>query len=102
MRVFKSNCPLWDDSIWLLIGEAGHDGKLTAYVSSMTLTERKQPYELIHDPSMRLDAREAKNLMDALWSVGVRPSSGEGNTGQLGAMEKHLEDMRRLVFKGPE
>ncbi len=29
---------------------------------------------------------------------GIRPSSGEGNAGQLGATEKHLEDMRKIVF----
>lgn len=38
-------------------------------------------------------------LMDALWSAGIRPSNGEGNVGQIGAMKAHLEDMRALVFK---
>lgn len=37
--------------------------------------------------------------MDALWSAGIRPSNGEGNVGQIGAMKAHLEDMRALVFK---
>ena len=41
----------------------------------------------------------AKRLIDALWDAGVRPSNGEGSAGQLGATERHLEDMRKLVFE---
>lgn len=49
-------------------------------------------------PMMILDDNEAVTLMDALWSAGVRPSNGEGNVGQIGAIKAHLEDMRTLVF----
>jgi hypothetical protein len=49
-------------------------------------------------PFMMLTRDEATDLMDALLSAGVRPSSGEGNTGHIGAMKAHLEDMRTLVF----
>lgn len=35
-------------------------------------------------------------LMDALWEQGVRPSEHKLH---LGAQEKHLDDMRRIVFK---
>jgi hypothetical protein len=89
---------MWDDSLWLLIAERGFDGEITAYVSEMTLKEHKRG-DMIGDPSMRLNRIEAQNLMDQLWESGLRPSSGEGNAGQLGAIERHLEDMRKLVFE---
>lgn len=52
-----------------------------------------------YDPMLRLGPDEAQSLMDALWSANVRPSTGEGSTGQIAAIERHLEDMRSLVFK---
>jgi hypothetical protein len=55
------------------------------------------PGELI-EPAINLTPEEATRLMDELWRAGVRPSSGEGNVGQIGAIQAHLADMRRLVF----
>lgn len=41
----------------------------------------------------------ARNLMDALWNCGVRPSNGAQTVGELSAVKSHLEDMRTLYFK---
>jgi len=49
-------------------------------------------------PFLSLSEEQAQSLMDALWSVGCRPSEGHGSTGQLAATEKHLEDMRKIAF----
>lgn len=49
--------------------------------------------------ALNLTMAQGQELMDRLWSCGVRPSEGMGSVGQLGAMERHLEDMRSLVFK---
>ncbi len=51
------------------------------------------------EPTFRLDPQGAQKLIDELWRLGIRPSSGEGNVGQIGAMKEHLNDMRKLVFK---
>ena len=52
-------------------------------------------------PSVRLDHREAKALMSALWQAGVRPDVHDRDpNAQINAMTNHLEDMRRLVFDG--
>ena len=40
---------------------------------------------------------EAQGLMDAMWNSGIRPSSGEGNVGMIGAMKDHIEDLRKTV-----
>lgn len=51
------------------------------------------------EPFMSLHVRAAQELMDELWRCGLRPSEGSGSAGALAATERHLEDMRRLVFK---
>jgi len=50
------------------------------------------------EPSMKIDYEAAQGLMDDMWSCGLRPSDGTGSQGQLKATERHLEDMRKLVF----
>jgi hypothetical protein len=52
-------------------------------------------------PSFSLKADNTQLLMDELWRIGFRPTEGHGSVGQLGAVEKHLADMRALVFKTP-
>ena len=48
---------------------------------------------------MTIRPDEAQQLMDELWRANIRPTEGAGSVGQMAACEKHLEDMRRLVFK---
>jgi hypothetical protein len=47
----------------------------------------------------RLSAESAQELMDDLWRCGLRPSEGGGSAGSLAATQRHLEDMRTLVFQ---
>lgn len=56
----------------------------------MTRTQRE---------SLSLTPEEAQQFMDELWRTGIRPTEGAGSVGQLAAIERHLEDMRTLVFK---
>jgi len=57
--------------------------------------EREQVEEGVQPgPSFVLRYEEAQGLMDQLWDCGLRPSEGNAGT----ATQKHLEDMRRLVF----
>lgn len=50
------------------------------------------------EPLMRLEQEEAQLLMDELWRAGIRPTEGQGSAGMMGAVQKHLEDMRALAF----
>lgn len=50
-------------------------------------------------PMLELDVKEAQRLMDELWDCGLRPSEGSGSAGALAATQRHLDDMRRLVFR---
>ncbi len=49
-------------------------------------------------PALHLRTEEAQQLCDALWEAGVRPTNGEGSTGQLAATQAHLADMKTLAF----
>jgi hypothetical protein len=65
-------------------------------------------FEPIENPAVRLEstlsiAREqAQTLMDDLWNAGLRPTEGTGSAGALAATQRHLEDMRTLVFRKPQ
>lgn len=50
-------------------------------------------------PALRLMPEESQMLMDELWSMGFRPTEGTGSAGSLAATQRHLEDLRHLVFK---
>jgi len=50
-------------------------------------------------PSLSMRDEEAQQLVDELWRLGFRPTEGTGSAGSLAATERHLADMRHLVFK---
>jgi len=52
-------------------------------------------------PTFSLQPSAAQELMDELWRCGLRPTAGHGSAGAIAATERHLEDMRALVFKTP-
>lgn len=52
------------------------------------------------NPTFNLGQAEAQELMDGLWQCGFRPSEGSGSAGALAATQRHLDDMRKLVFLG--
>ena len=49
-------------------------------------------------PTFILDNKAAQELMDDLWSCGLRPTEGTGSAGAMAAVQEHLADLRRLVF----
>jgi hypothetical protein len=55
--------------------------------------------QMASDPTFSLTSDAAIKLMDEMWAAGIRPTQ-VGTAGQLAATERHLEDMRTLVFKG--
>lgn len=50
--------------------------------------------------TFELDPAAGQQLIDELWRCGLRPTEGTGSAGAMAAVERHLEDMRRLAFKG--
>lgn len=52
----------------------------------------------MHTPTMRLTLTAAQQLMDELWTCGIRPSEGQGSAGAMAATRDHLKDMQRIAF----
>ena len=52
----------------------------------------------IRRPTIQIETRVAQMLMDELWTCGLRPSEGTGSAGALAATQRHLDDMRKIVF----
>jgi len=55
----------------------------------------------VFPPSISLSPETLQNLADELNNMGIKPQKGFLE-GKLEATDKHLEDMRRLVFKNNE
>ena len=71
-----------------------------AYALPLTLvTRRREDEGLPALPAFTLSREASQQLMDELWQVGLRPSEGSGSAGALAATQRHLDDMRALVFK---
>ena len=52
----------------------------------------------MHSPSFRMWHTDAQELMDSLWSAGLRPAQGKQSEGVTAAQGRHLEDMRAIAF----
>jgi len=81
----------WNNRVSLLIKR----GNATAEPITMKLREELE----ILQPAINLTTQEAQNLIDNLWSCGLRPTEGSGSAGSLAATERHLKDLQRIVFK---
>lgn len=87
----------WSKSIEVaLVREEGKTRSVAEQLIMRTVGDN----ECIGGPTFTMQEEDAQALMDALWGCGLRPSEGSGSAGQLAATQKHLEDMRTLVFKG--
>lgn len=76
-------------------------GNTVACATEVVFTQG-DPDEMASVPTMlRIPEDAAQELMDCLWAVGIRPTEGSGSAGAMAATQKHLEDMRRLVFELP-
>ena len=80
-------------SIW--IGERHHDGY--AYAKEVTVHKEDEAAP-VTSPAMHISNHNAQLLMDDLWQAGLRPSEGAGSAGALRAVERHLDDMRKIAF----
>ncbi len=85
----------WSDTIELLLRIRTASGQLSC--GTNVEMETVEPGHQVN-PTFRLRTEKAQQLMDDLWSCGLRPSEGTGSAGAMRATEKHLDDMRRLVF----
>jgi hypothetical protein len=98
-RVHVQREPFMGDQIDVLISQRA-TGSLPCYAEPVIFREIP-PEELPtrREPTFSLTPEAAQSLMDELWRCGLRPTEGSGSAGSLAATERHLADMRALVFK---
>jgi hypothetical protein len=72
-------------------------GNVVQYAEPLTIKTAPEGGAIA--PCFELDEMSVQQLFDDLWRIGYRPKCGEGSEGHLGATNRHLEDMRKLVFE---
>ncbi len=100
-EVFIGREPFWREvRFWFRSISWTPDTKTVAYglpLTLKTITPDEEGAE--QPPTLSMRDEQCQQLMDELWRVGFRPSEGSGSSGSLAATERHLADMRHLVFK---
>jgi len=81
-------------------GDVTYSGRSTHIAQPLVFKEYEKG--ALTSSCIGLDQDEAEDLMNALWKCGLRPSNGEGNVGQIGALKDHLEDKKtdKEFYKG--
>jgi hypothetical protein len=80
----------WNRAVELLLHQEGS-------VGTVTMVPIAHP-DIAVAPTCSITPEAAQPLMDDLWNCGIRPTEGAGSAGAMRATERHLEDMRKLVF----
>ncbi len=90
----------WGHQIEFILCDVDIDGKIIGYCTLPTVCALKPEQEGEAMPAtFSLNYHDAQILIDSLWDCGLRPSEGSGSAGALLATQKHLGDMRKLVFE---
>ena len=92
----------WSGSVKFLLKHRSWtpESSIFSHASPITLvqlTPKNEGMEL--PPTFSLNDEATQALMDEIWRAGFRPREGSGSAGSLAATERHLADMRHLVFK---
>ncbi|MGE4074945.1 MAG: hypothetical protein AB7F22_05300 [Reyranella sp.] len=93
----ETRCALqnWDRAVEVRIAMVG-EGRFDAMQPAVF---KEHPLGAFIQPGLVLPIETAQGLMDQLWQCGLRPTEGSGSAGALAATQRHLDDMRALVFK---
>ena len=89
---------VWSRTIGLFIMQERQDGR-RMFPRVVKWEELPEDQMARPEDTLRVSPTAAQEMMDGLWSCGIRPSEGTGSAGAMAATQKHLEDMRTLVFK---
>src|SRR6478752_1525327 len=100
-EIFLGREPFWRDvKFYFRHVSFSPDHSTVSYALPLTLKQLTPADEGVEQqPMFSIKDEECQHLMDELWRVGFRPSEGSGSAGSLAATERHLADMRHLVFK---
>lgn len=82
---------------YINIHMAVHDGDGKSSVARPVVFDVIEDLAATFSPMLQLDPRDAQKLADQLWVAGIRPTQSLPSEGQVGATDRHLQDMRALV-----
>ncbi len=85
-------------NVGIFVEETSSDGRRLCIAEPLVMKEHEM-YANDPQPTVSLTPTAAQQLIDDLWDCGLRPSEGSGSAGQLAATERHLKDMRTIVFE---
>lgn len=94
--------PFYSRGLGVIIGMENADGDLKSYVKAPLVFEPVGENDLIVDPTigMHHGLEFMQAALETAWRMGLRPKNWRiETTEQVAAMEAHLQDMRRLVFR---
>lgn len=102
IRFHAAREAFFGEIITICMWQPANEGKDDAYIADpIVFRKRMQGDHTVPPATMALSRDAAQRLMDELWHVGLRPSEGSGSAGSLAATERHLADMRAIVFTTP-
>lgn len=93
---FNAQIPPFDTLVELRMIHRDENGTTSA-AKTVQMVERDHKSGPL-EPFLRLEISEAQELMDSLWTAGLRPTEGRGSAGALDATQKHLADLQRVAF----
>jgi len=95
IRIRVHRDPCWDGypMYWL----ERSNGKTELLQDDLTKRELED-YEMYQRATAILSHDAVVELMNSLWAAGIRPDDSNTTAGQISATEKHLDDMRKIVF----
>lgn len=87
------------DGMTLFARQRDYDGpKIIRFVMHL---EKHEPGNYVSsDVGLYWTRDDAQQVINELWRCGMRPRDGAGSLAHVDAQTAHLEDLRRLVFKG--
>jgi hypothetical protein len=94
-----SASPIEFDTIDIRVGAQDEQSRQFFAAGPLTMCP-KTPGQLI-DPCMSLSREAARELMDQLWTVGIRPKEFKetSDAGVIAALQDHLADLRKAYEK---
>jgi len=99
VRIYRGPADLWPrfDVYFFKRGLTPDGQEITTYAHEV-VAETVVGEGVMVNPSLQLSPQQVQDLMDQLWRDGVRPAAF-GGEGHLGALQNHLQDMRKIAFK---
>lgn len=102
-----------DDKLWLRVERpidrfgysiypilTNNTSERRSYVKEIIWSTIPDFTESVNPQSFDIDNDATKRLMTELWLMGVRPDKNVMGEANKDDMRNHLEDMRKLVFRG--